>query len=63
MLPLPVSATVLLQLDNLPSMVQGVYSEDVKQQLEATTQFRKLLSIGALTWLQKLPGASLQAAA
>lgn len=37
-----------LQLDNLPSMVQGVYSEDVTQQLEATMQFRKLLSIGAL---------------
>ena len=36
------------QLDNLPSMVQGVYSEDVQQQLEATMQFRKLLSIGAL---------------
>ena len=35
-----------VQLDNLPSMVQGVYSEDVNQQLEATMQFRKLLSIG-----------------
>lgn len=33
------------KLDNLPSMVQGVYSEDVTQQLEATMQFRKLLSI------------------
>ncbi len=28
-------------------MVQGVFSEDAAMQLEATTQFRKLLSIGA----------------
>ena len=27
-------------------MVQGVYSDDPQAQLEATTQFRKLLSIG-----------------
>jgi len=33
------------QLDSLPMMVQGVYTEDPKVQLEATTQFRKLLSI------------------
>ena len=35
------------QLDNLQAMVQGVFSEDAALQLEATTQFRKLLSIGA----------------
>lgn len=37
-----------LQLEALPLMVRGVYSEDPQQQLEATTQFRKLLSIGML---------------
>ncbi len=47
-----------LQLDNLPSMVQGVYSEDVKQQLEATTQFRKLLSIGELLLAACFDGAA-----
>ena len=35
------------QLDNLPAMVAGVMTEDPQMQLEATTQFRKLLSIGA----------------
>lgn len=35
-----------VQLESLPSMVAGVYSNDSNMQLEATTQFRKLLSIG-----------------
>ncbi len=29
-------------------MVQGVWSENLEQQIDATTQFRKLLSIGEL---------------
>ncbi|RYR12882.1 hypothetical protein Ahy_B04g070180 isoform C [Arachis hypogaea] len=33
------------QLESLPAMVAGVLSNDNSQQLEATTQFRKLLSI------------------
>ena len=36
----------LVQLESLPVMVEGVWSEDPQAQLEATTQFRKLLSIG-----------------
>ncbi|CAI7812445.1 unnamed protein product [Closterium sp. NIES-54] len=38
-------ATVEKKLESLPAMVQGVWSEDPPAQLEATTQFRKLLSI------------------
>lgn len=33
------------KLESLPAMVSGVYSDDNNLQLEATTQFRKLLSI------------------
>lgn len=38
-----------MQLESLPAMVQGVWSEDPKAQLDATSQFRKLLSIGEFT--------------
>jgi importin subunit alpha-6/7 len=41
------------QLESLPVMVQGVWSEDPAAQLEATTQFRKLLSIGACSVLRR----------
>jgi hypothetical protein len=34
------------QLDDLPSMVNGVYSMIPDEQYEATMKFRKLLSIG-----------------
>ncbi|XP_024528125.1 importin subunit alpha-1 isoform X1 [Selaginella moellendorffii] len=34
-----------LQLESLPVMVSGVWSDDPNLQVEATTQFRKLLSI------------------
>ncbi|CAI9754706.1 unnamed protein product [Fraxinus pennsylvanica] len=34
-----------VQLENLPTMVAGVLTDDAGRQLEATTQFRKLLSI------------------
>ncbi|MFS7996245.1 putative importin-alpha, importin-beta-binding domain, armadillo-like helical [Helianthus anomalus] len=46
--PLPVqsaSASEKKILENLPAMVAGVLSDDNNMQLEATTQFRKLLSI------------------
>ncbi|CAN8272489.1 unnamed protein product [Cochlearia groenlandica] len=39
------SSSVEKKLESLPYMVGGVLSEDRKLQLEATTQFRKLLSI------------------
>ncbi|CAO2193120.1 unnamed protein product [Urochloa humidicola] len=42
--PVPASG-VEKKLESLPAMVSGVYSDDNNLQLEATTQFRKLLSI------------------
>ncbi|KAG6434112.1 hypothetical protein SASPL_105734 [Salvia splendens] len=38
-------AAVERKLESIPSMVEGVWSNDTNAQLEATTQFRKLLSI------------------
>uniref|UniRef100_A0A0D9Y659 Importin subunit alpha n=1 Tax=Oryza glumipatula TaxID=40148 RepID=A0A0D9Y659_9ORYZ len=45
--PVPASAAtgVDKKLESLPAMIGGVYSDDNNLQLEATTQFRKLLSI------------------
>ncbi|KAK8960310.1 Importin subunit alpha-1 [Platanthera guangdongensis] len=39
------ASAVEKKLESLPAMVSGVYSDDSALQLEATTQFRKLLSI------------------
>ncbi|XP_004487798.1 importin subunit alpha-2 [Cicer arietinum] len=39
------SSIVERKLESLPAMIAGVWSDDNSQQLEATTQFRKLLSI------------------
>ncbi|MBA0752427.1 hypothetical protein Gogos_001265 [Gossypium gossypioides] len=51
--PMPASlhsSAVEKKLENLPAMVAGVWADDSNMQLEATTQFRKLLSIAwALT--------------
>ncbi|MED6167181.1 hypothetical protein PIB30_000433 [Stylosanthes scabra] len=45
-IPASAQSTVLeKKLEHLPTMVAGVYSDDNSLQLEATTQFRKLLSI------------------
>eukprot|EP00252_Welwitschia_mirabilis_P014554 TRINITY_DN3195_c1_g1_i1.p1 TRINITY_DN3195_c1_g1~~TRINITY_DN3195_c1_g1_i1.p1 ORF type:complete len:534 (-),score=119.55 TRINITY_DN3195_c1_g1_i1:454-2055(-) len=38
-------STVEKRLESLPAMINGVWSEDRNLQIEATTQFRKLLSI------------------
>ncbi|KAM7280207.1 hypothetical protein ACFE04_007341 [Oxalis oulophora] len=40
-----IQAATEKRLESIPLMVQGVWSEDPASQLEATTQFRKLLSI------------------
>ncbi|GAV91800.1 Arm domain-containing protein/IBB domain-containing protein, partial [Cephalotus follicularis] len=42
---LPLSSLHSSKLESLPAMVAGVWSDDSNLQLEATTQFRKLLSI------------------
>ncbi|XP_062080343.1 importin subunit alpha-4-like [Humulus lupulus] len=39
------AAVLEKRLESIPAMVQGVWSDDSALQLEATTQFRKLLSI------------------
>lgn len=44
--PMGHSIALRQKLDGLPEMVQVVLSNDPIVQLEATTQFRKLLSIG-----------------
>ncbi|TYH38122.1 hypothetical protein ES332_D12G088700v1 [Gossypium tomentosum] len=47
--PMPASLhsfTVEKKLENLPTMVAGVWADDNNMQLEATAQFRKLFSIG-----------------
>lgn len=43
-----------VQLENLPLMVTSVWTDDASRQLEATTQFRKLLSIGDTIMFQVL---------
>ncbi|TVU17528.1 hypothetical protein EJB05_33570 [Eragrostis curvula] len=45
------SSALQQKLDGLPAMVQAVRSDDPTVQLEATTQFRKLLSIGGEIWV------------
>ncbi|KAL0412891.1 UNVERIFIED_CONTAM: Importin subunit alpha-4 [Sesamum radiatum] len=43
--PVPSPAAIEKKLESIPLMVQGVWSNDPNAQVEATTQFRKLLSI------------------
>ncbi|WZZ26438.1 hypothetical protein YC2023_009839 [Brassica napus] len=47
----------LIKLESLPSMVGGVWSDDRSLQLEATTQFRKLLSIERSPPIEEVIGA------
>ncbi|CAH1426340.1 unnamed protein product [Lactuca virosa] len=44
-MPVQSASAAEKKLENLPAMVAGVFSNDNNMQLEATTQFRKLLSI------------------
>lgn len=41
----PVGSAVASKLENLPQMIQGVLGDDQAQQIERTTEFRRLLSI------------------
>merc|ERR1712151_1265449 len=41
----PVGSAVASKLENLPQMIQGVLGDDPSQQIERTTEFRRLLSI------------------
>lgn len=41
-----VSNAFILQLEMIPQLVAGVWGEDGNVQLEATSYFRKMLSIG-----------------
>jgi hypothetical protein len=43
---LKLNALYHVQSESLPGLVSAVYSDDNSLQLEGTTQFRKLLSIG-----------------
>jgi len=40
--------SILLQLEHLPAMVAGIWTNDNNMQFETTTQFRKMLSIGKI---------------
>ncbi|KAJ4881179.1 Importin subunit alpha-2 [Raphanus sativus] len=51
------SSSVEKKLESLPSLVEGVRSEDRNLQLEATTQFRKLLSIERSPPIEEVIGA------
>ena len=48
-----------LQLDELPMMVNGVFSSVLAEQFDATQKFRKLLSIGACMVHEKWVSQSL----
>ncbi|CAL0309266.1 unnamed protein product [Lupinus luteus] len=48
------STIVEKKLENLPKMVAGVMSEDNGQKLEATMQFRKLISTGSSPPIQEI---------
>ncbi|KAJ6823912.1 importin subunit alpha-2-like [Iris pallida] len=51
------SAGVDKKLESLPGMVQGVWSDNPSMQLEATTQFRKLLSVERSPPIEEVIGA------
>ncbi|KAL0716719.1 hypothetical protein Bca4012_066041 [Brassica carinata] len=51
------ASSVEKKLESLPSLVGGVWSEDRNLQLEATTQFRKLLSIERSPPIEEVIGA------